>query len=99
MTYDVLLTKRDKKFIARVRNWPEVVVEGDTEEEVLLKAQADLKSLLINGRIVQLELDVKPNEHPWQKLVGMFADDPDWDKFQESIQQYREEIDTALAEE
>ena len=99
MTYDVLLTKRDKKFIARVRNWPEVTVEGDSEAEVLLKAQADLRSLLTNGRIVQLELDVQPAEHPWQGLVGMFADDPDWDKFQESIRQYRAEIDKTFVEE
>ena len=98
MTYDVLLTKKDKKFIARVREWPEIMVEGETEEEVLVKAQADLKSLLVSGRIVQLDLEVKPDDHPWLKFAGMFADDPDWDEFQESIHQYREEIDRALTE-
>jgi predicted RNase H-like HicB family nuclease len=45
MTYNVLLTKKDEKFITRVREWPEIVVEGETEEEALIKAQADLKSL------------------------------------------------------
>lgn len=92
MTYDVLLTKKDEKFIARVREWPEIVVEGETEEEVLVKAQADLKSLLVGGRIVQLDLEVKPDEHPWLKFAGMFANDPDWDNFQAAIQRYREEI-------
>jgi hypothetical protein len=29
----------------------------------------------------------------------MFADDPDWDAFQASLQQYREDIDRAIAEE
>jgi len=99
MTYDVLVTKRDEKFIARVRAWPEIVAEGDTEQEVLMKAQADLKSLLAEGRIVQLEIDVTPDEHPWRRFAGMFADDPDWDEFQASIQQYREELDRAAAEE
>ncbi len=93
MTYDVLLTKKDEKFIARVREWPEIVGEGETEEEALVKAQADLKSLLVGGRIVQLDLEVKPSEHPWFKFAGMFADDADWDNFQASMQQYREEID------
>ncbi|NJN99258.1 MAG: type II toxin-antitoxin system HicB family antitoxin [Anaerolineales bacterium] len=93
MTYDVLLTKKDEKFIARVREWPEIVGEGETEEEALVKAQADLKSLLVGGRIVQLDLEVKPSEHPWLKFAGMFADDADWDNFQASMQQYREEID------
>ncbi|GAB4456632.1 MAG: hypothetical protein Fur0044_50430 [Anaerolineae bacterium] len=92
MTYDVLLTKKDEKFIARVREWPEIVVEGETEEEALVKAQADLKSLLVGGRIVQLDLEVKPDEHPWLKFAGMFANDPDWDNFQAAIQRYREEI-------
>ncbi|MBE7474224.1 MAG: type II toxin-antitoxin system HicB family antitoxin [Anaerolineae bacterium] len=92
MTYDVLLTKKDEKFIARVRGWPEIVVEGETEEEALVKAQADLKSLLVGGRIVQLDLEVKPDEHPWLKFAGMFANDPDWDNFQAAIQRYREEI-------
>jgi predicted RNase H-like HicB family nuclease len=99
MTYDVLVTKRDEKFIGRVRAWPEIVAEGDTEEEVLMKAQADLKSLLEHGRIVPLDLDVKPTEHPWRPFAGMFADDPDWEPFQASIHQYREEIDRASAEE
>ena len=49
MTYDVLLTRKADKYIARVRQWPEIVVEGDSEEEVLRKAQADLKSLLVGG--------------------------------------------------
>lgn len=99
MTYDVLVTKHEKKFMARVRAWPEIVVEGDTEEEVLRKAQADLQALLMTGRIVQFELDMKPDEHPWQAFAGMFADDPDWDAFQAAIQRYREDIDGSGAEE
>jgi hypothetical protein len=30
VTYDVLLTRKEHKFIARVRQWPAVVVEGDS---------------------------------------------------------------------
>lgn len=93
MTYDVLLTRKDDKFIARVRQWPAIVVEGDSEEEVLRKAQSDLQSLLVGGRIIQLELETQPEVHPWQRFAGMFADDPDWDAFQESMQAYREELD------
>lgn len=98
MTYDVLVTRQEKKFIARVRAWPEIVVEGDTEEEVLRRAQADLQALLMTGRIVQLSLDVQLDEHPWRQFAGMFTDDPDWDAFQAAIQQYREDIDSSCAE-
>jgi len=93
MTYDVLVTKKENKFLARVQAWPEILVEGDTEEEVLRQVQADLQALLATGRIVQLTLDIKPEEHPWRPFAGMFADDPDWDAFQAAIHQYREAID------
>ena len=99
MTYDVLVAKHNEKFIARIRAWPEIVVEGNTEEEVLRKAQADLKALLMTGRIILLELDVKLDEHSWQAFAGIFADDPDWDAFQVAIQRYREDIDVSGAEE
>ncbi len=98
MTYDVLLTRKANKFIARVRQWPVIVVEGESEAEVLRQAQADLQALLAGGRIIQLELD-ESEEHPWQPLAGMFADDPDWEAFQEAVQQYREEADRTGAEE
>ena len=99
MTYDVLLTRKQNKFIARVRQWPVIVVEGDSEEEVLRQAQADLQALLTGGRIIQLELDAKPEAHLWQPFAGMFADDPEWEAFQKSVQQYREEVDRTSAEE
>ncbi len=40
-------------------------------------------------------IDTKSDEHPWQPLIGIFAEDPDWDEFQESIRRYRDEIDRA----
>ena len=93
MTYDVLLTKQDDKFVARVCQWPAMVAESDTEEEALRKVQANIQSLVAGGRIVQLEVDIQLEEHPWQQFAGMFADDPDWEAFQASIREYREEID------
>ena len=99
MTYDVLFTRTEHKFIARVRQWPAIVVEGDTEEEVLRKAQADLQALLVGGRMIPLDLDATPEGHPWQPCAGMCADDPDGDAFQTSLQQYREDSDRASAEE
>ena len=99
MTYDVLVTRKANKFIARVRQWPVIVVEGESEAEVLRQAQADLQALLAGGRMIQLELDANPEAHPWQAFAGMFADDPDWEAFQEAVQQYREETDRTGAEE
>jgi hypothetical protein len=93
MTYDVLLTKKKDRFIACVRQWPAIVAEGDTEEDALQKVRADLKAFLVGGKIVQLEVEATPDQHLWQPFAGMFADDPDWEAFQASMQQYRDEID------
>jgi predicted RNase H-like HicB family nuclease len=93
MTYDVLLTKKGDKFVARVCQWPAIVAESDTEEDALRKAKVSLQSLLAGGRLVQLEVDIKPEEHSWQQFAGMFADDPDWETLQASMREYREEID------
>ena len=99
MIYEVLVTRKENKFIARVRQWPMIVVEGDSEEEVVRQAQADLQALLAGGRMIQLELDAKPETHAWQPFAGMFADDPDWEAFQASMHQYREEVERTGAEE
>jgi predicted RNase H-like HicB family nuclease len=94
MICDVLLTKKDKKFIARVCQYPEIMAEGDTEKGVLEKARVSLKELLAGGRMVKIDTESGPCEHPWLKYAGMFADDPDWEDFQESLRQYRDEIDS-----
>jgi len=94
MICDVLLTKKDRKFIARVCQYPEIVAEDDTEEGVLAMARVGLKKLLFGGRIVRIDTEVRPYEHPWLKHAGMFADDSDWEPFQESVRQYRKETDS-----
>lgn len=94
MICDVLLTKKDKKFVARVCQYPEIVAEDDTEEGVLAMARVRLKKLLFGGRIVKIDIESESYEHPWLKYAGMFADDSDWEPFQESVRLYRKEIDS-----
>jgi len=95
MICDVLLTKKDnRKFIARVCQYPEIVAEDDTEEGVLAMARVGLKKLLFGGRIVKIDTESEPHEHPCLKHAGMFADDSDWEEFQKSVRQYREETDS-----
>lgn len=55
----------------------------NTEKDVLSKAQIMLK----------IDTESEPCEHPWLKYAGMFANDSDWELFQESLRQYRRETD------
>jgi predicted RNase H-like HicB family nuclease len=93
MTFDVLLTQKNRKYFAHVRQWPEIIGEGDTEEKALSQAHAELKALLTGGKVVQLDLELNPSDHPWGQFAGMFEDDPDWDEFQTVIQKDREILD------
>jgi predicted RNase H-like HicB family nuclease len=93
MTFDVLLTRKNRRYFAHVRQWPEVIGEGETEEKALAQAHTELKALLAGGKVVQLDLELEPSEHPWYQFAGMFEDDPDWDEFQAAIQEYRQELE------
>lgn len=93
MRYDVFLTKKDEKFVARVCQWPEIMVEGGTEEIVLDMARSELRKRMFGGRLVRLDISPEFHEHAWAEHAGMFADDPDWEEFQESVRQYRREME------
>ncbi|MBF0205213.1 MAG: hypothetical protein HQK67_13160 [Desulfamplus sp.] len=91
MICDVLLTRKDKKFIARVFQYPEIVAEDDTEEAVLSATRVKLKKMFSGSRVVRINIEPESCEHPWFKYAGMFSNDSDWEVFQEAIGKYRKE--------
>ena len=100
MTYDVILRKQQNKYIARVRDWPEVVIEEETREAALMQIKQHLTTYLSQPpEIIQIELEpVVTVEHPWLQFAGMWADDPTWDDFVTEVAAYRREMDKADAE-
>jgi predicted RNase H-like HicB family nuclease len=46
MTYEVILRKKQNKYSARVRDWPEVVVEEETREAALTQIKQYLAAYL-----------------------------------------------------
>ncbi len=96
MTYDVILRKKDDRYVARVRDWPEVVVEENTREAAISQIKTQLGEYLNNPpEIVQIDLDQTAKENPWLKFAGMWADDPTWGEFMAEVEAYRQEIDEA----
>jgi predicted RNase H-like HicB family nuclease len=100
MTYDVILRKKQNKYIARVRDWPEVVIEEETREAALTQIKQHLTTYLSQPpEVIQIELEpVVTAEHPWLQFAGMWADDPMWDDFVTEVAAYRQEMDKADAE-
>jgi len=100
MTYEVILRKNLNKYIARVRDWPEVVIEEETREAAIAQIKQQLRAYLSQPpEVIQIELEpVAPGEHPWLQFAGIWADDPTWDDFVAEVAAYRQEMDKADAE-
>jgi len=100
MQYEVILRKTQNKYIARVREWPEVVIEEETREAALSQIKQQLAAYLSQRpEVVPIELDPSAvPSHPWLQFAGMWADDPTWDDFITEVVTYRQEVDKADVE-
>jgi predicted RNase H-like HicB family nuclease len=98
MIYDVLVTQEaNERYTARVLALPDIVVSGTDEQEVLHQVQAAIAHLLNKSRLVRLTLP-RPTDReadPWVRAAGMWANDPDWEQFQQAIHAYRQKIETS----
>ena len=94
MTYDVILRKKQNKYIARVRDWPEVMIEEDSREAALTQIQQQLAAYLSQApEVIPIELEPPAAAaHPWLQFAGMWAEDPTWDDFLKEISTYRQEL-------
>jgi hypothetical protein len=100
MTYEVILRKTQNKYIPRVRDWPEVVIEEDTREAAITQIKQQLTAYLSQPpEIIPIELEpAAPGKHPWLQFAGMWADDPTWDDFMTEVAASRQEMDKADTE-
>ena len=98
MTCDVILTRKDNKFVARVREWPEVIAEEKTRDAVIQKIKKKLLEYLTRQvEVIKIEVPL-PEEtgNPWLDKFGWFKDDPTFDDLQAEMAAYRQEVDQAM---
>ncbi|MCL4266516.1 MAG: type II toxin-antitoxin system HicB family antitoxin [Anaerolineae bacterium] len=95
MVYDVILSRRNNKYVARIKEWPDVVVEEGTREEALSQVREKLVDYLTHQvEVVQIEVQPPANvDNPWLKNFGRFQDDPTYDDFLAEVEAYRRQID------
>ena len=96
MTYKVLVTKQhDSRYTARALVLPDVVASGTTEAEAVDHLRDTLADLQTRSHVVDVDLPMPDlaQGNPWLRFARMWADDPDWDLFQDAIAEYRREID------
>jgi predicted RNase H-like HicB family nuclease len=88
MVTRVLITQQaNDRVVARTLAAPEVVASGRTEEEAIGRLRDALAALLDQSRIVEVDLPAvaRHEPNPWLAAAGMWADDPDWEAFQDAL--------------
>ena len=98
MIYDVVGTQdANARYRARVVALPDIIVSGTDEQEVLQQVRAAIANLLNKSRLVRLTIPMPTDREadPWVRAAGMWANDPDWEQFQQAIQASRQQRDTS----
>jgi predicted RNase H-like HicB family nuclease len=94
-TLHILLEHNDQgNAIATVLELPNCQAEAPTREQALEALKQRIETRLEKAEILSVEIQpTSIPENPWMKFAGIFKDDPQFDEFQQCIQDYRQEID------
>ncbi len=94
MICNIIVTKEDNKYTARVKEWPNVIVEENTCDEAVSQAKTQLTQYM--SHLVEItQIDVPcPSKtgNPWLDNFGFCRDDPTFEDLQDEIAAYRQEI-------
>ena len=95
MICDVILSKENDKYVARVKDWPEVIAKENTRDKAINRVKLNLLDYLTNKvEVIQIEVPLPAKTgNPWLDKFGWFKDDPTFDDLQAQIAAYRKEID------
>jgi len=99
MIYDVILSRKNDKYIARAKEWPEVTVVEDSRDAAIEQLRSQLLDYLTNKvEVVQVDIPLPTQTgNPWIDKFGWFKDDPTFDDLQDEIAAYRQELDRERA--
>ena len=98
MIYDVILSRENDKYIARAKEWPEVMVIENSRDAAIAQLKSQLLDYLTN-KVEVIQVDIRlpmQTGNPWLDKFGWFKDDPTFDDLQDEIAAYRQEIDQKM---
>ena len=98
MLYDIILSRKDDKYIARAREWPEVAVTEKSRAAAIDQLKIQLLDYLTNRvEVVQVDIQLPTQpSNPWLDKFGWFQDDPTFEDLQAEIAIYRQTIDQEM---
>jgi len=95
MICDVILRKKAGRFIARAKDYPDVIAEEDSREKAIDLIRVHLLDYLTKEtELIQVEVPLQNSvSNPWIEKFGCFKDDPGFKDLETEIAAYRKEID------
>lgn len=95
MICDVILSKKNNNYIARIKEWPEIVVKDTSRDKAIDKVKSKLLDFLKKDvELLRIDVPIDINTgNPWIDKFGWFKDDPTFNDLEAEIASYREEID------
>ena len=92
MTLDIYVKPLENSFLATVFGLPDCIAEASTPEEAIKQVQQEAQKWKKVDAVAALAGNERPHRSP-KELIGMWADDDQWDEFIEAMQRYRTELD------
>lgn len=75
-----------------------LATEGHTREEALGRLRELATQRLATGEVVQIELPVAVEDHPWVPFTGIWKDHPEMEALLDNIAEHRRQLDEEESE-
>ena len=99
MRCDVILSQQENQYLARVKEWPQIMAYNTKRDEAIRQVQTQLVDWLTRQKVEVVQIEVPlPTEtnNPWLDKFGWFKEDPTFEDLQSEIAAYRREIDKEM---
>jgi len=99
MRYDVILSRKENQYLARVKEWPEIMAYDNRRDEAIRLVQTQLLKFLTQQQVEVVQIEVPlptQTNNAWVDKFGWFKEDPTFDDLQIEIAAYRREIDKEM---
>lgn len=98
MICDVILSKENEKYVARVKDWPEVMVKEASRDKAITSVTSKLVDYLTKEvELVRVEVPLaNKTGNPWLDKFGWFKNDPTFDDLEVEIASYRQQLDREM---
>ncbi len=95
MELTVFVEPMNGRFRASTSHPVAMETDGASRDEALQRLQELAKHRLAGGEVLQVPVENSVSSHPWMRFAGIWKEHPDFDQFQNNVQEYRRNLDAA----